>query len=231
MTGWYLQDKNLKVLEFNCRFGDPETQPIMMRLKSDLADLCFKACESNLSNQTLEWDEQAKQMKLAREEAAKAQKSAGGAIIESTRNPNVEENVGHAARGVRRAAASCTCRLVAARRPRRTRRTPCSGEAACPSPSCSSLLQHRLVHFREVVRKEVRERLRHDVLATHEGVPHAEAHAKIAPPDRLPQCRHWRHRHVRPRPHRLAGKGILYCLLSTAGTWVRYGEPGFESSG
>ena len=50
------QDKNLKVLEFNCRFGDPETQPIMMRLKSDLADLCFKACESNLSNQTLEWD-------------------------------------------------------------------------------------------------------------------------------------------------------------------------------
>jgi Phosphoribosylamine-glycine ligase len=51
------QDKNLKVLEFNCRFGDPETQPIMMRLKSDLADLCFKACESDLSNETLEWDE------------------------------------------------------------------------------------------------------------------------------------------------------------------------------
>ena len=51
------QDKNLKVLEFNCRFGDPETQPIMMRLKSDLADLCFKACESDLSSETLEWDE------------------------------------------------------------------------------------------------------------------------------------------------------------------------------
>ena len=51
------QDKNLKVLEFNCRFGDPETQPIMMRLESDLADLCFKACESDLSNQTLEWNE------------------------------------------------------------------------------------------------------------------------------------------------------------------------------
>ena len=43
------QDKNLKVLEFNCRFGDPETQPIMMRLESDLADLCFKACESGLA--------------------------------------------------------------------------------------------------------------------------------------------------------------------------------------
>ena len=52
-------DKNndLKVLEFNCRFGDPETQPIMMRLKSDLADLCDKACDSNLQNEELIWDE------------------------------------------------------------------------------------------------------------------------------------------------------------------------------
>ena len=52
-------DKNndLKVLEFNCRFGDPETQPIMMRIKSDLADLCFKACENDLENQIIEWDE------------------------------------------------------------------------------------------------------------------------------------------------------------------------------
>ena len=39
------KNKELKVLEFNCRFGDPETQPIMMRLKSDLADICEKACE------------------------------------------------------------------------------------------------------------------------------------------------------------------------------------------
>ena len=50
-------NKNLKVLEFNCRFGDPETQPIMMRIKSDLADLCFKACENDLENQIIEWDE------------------------------------------------------------------------------------------------------------------------------------------------------------------------------
>ena len=49
--------KNLKVLEFNCRFGDPETQPIMMRLKSDLADLCTKACDDSLENSSLEWDE------------------------------------------------------------------------------------------------------------------------------------------------------------------------------
>ena len=51
------KNKNLKVLEFNCRFGDPETQPIMMRIKSDLADLCFKACENDLENQIIEWDE------------------------------------------------------------------------------------------------------------------------------------------------------------------------------
>jgi len=47
----------IKVLEYNCRFGDPETQPIMMRLKSDLVDLCFAALDKNLSNTVTEWDE------------------------------------------------------------------------------------------------------------------------------------------------------------------------------
>ena len=50
------KNNEIKVLEFNCRFGDPETQPIMMRLKSDLADICNKACEGKLENQTLHWD-------------------------------------------------------------------------------------------------------------------------------------------------------------------------------
>lgn len=45
-----------KVLEFNCRFGDPETQPILFRLKSDLAALCLAACEGRLAEQTLDWD-------------------------------------------------------------------------------------------------------------------------------------------------------------------------------
>jgi len=48
-----------KVLEFNCRFGDPETQPIMMRLKSDLVDLCLGALEGRLSGVEAEWDERA----------------------------------------------------------------------------------------------------------------------------------------------------------------------------
>lgn len=52
-------DKNgqPKVLEYNCRFGDPETQPIMMRLQSSLVDLCMAGVNGTLNNQTALWDE------------------------------------------------------------------------------------------------------------------------------------------------------------------------------
>ena len=48
-----------KVLEFNCRFGDPETQPIMSRLNSDLVDLCLTAVDGKLDTAKAEWDPRA----------------------------------------------------------------------------------------------------------------------------------------------------------------------------
>src|SRR5690606_16164343 len=52
-------DGTPNVLEFNCRFGDPETQPIMMRLTSDLVDLCDAALDQRLSRVTAQWDTRA----------------------------------------------------------------------------------------------------------------------------------------------------------------------------
>ncbi len=52
-------DGTPKVIEYNCRFGDPETQPIMMRLQSDLAELCLLACNAKLDTATISFDERA----------------------------------------------------------------------------------------------------------------------------------------------------------------------------
>lgn len=48
-----------KVLEFNCRFGDPETQPIMMRLQSDLVELCQFAVQGQLAQTSIQFDPRA----------------------------------------------------------------------------------------------------------------------------------------------------------------------------
>lgn len=48
----------INVLEFNCRFGDPETQPILMRLKSDFAQLCLDALHQKLDTYQIQWDAQ-----------------------------------------------------------------------------------------------------------------------------------------------------------------------------
>lgn len=50
---------NTKVLEYNCRFGDPETQPIMMRLTSDLVEHCLAACNGTLNEQSITWSDKA----------------------------------------------------------------------------------------------------------------------------------------------------------------------------
>ena len=52
-------DGTPKVLEYNCRFGDPETQPILFRLKSDLIDLIEAACHGSLADQIALWDSRA----------------------------------------------------------------------------------------------------------------------------------------------------------------------------
>ncbi|MFD2231158.1 phosphoribosylamine--glycine ligase [Alkalimarinus sediminis] len=52
-------DGTPKVIEYNCRFGDPETQPIMLRMKSDLVELCQAAVDGKLNEKSSEWDERA----------------------------------------------------------------------------------------------------------------------------------------------------------------------------
>jgi phosphoribosylamine--glycine ligase len=57
-AGLMISDQNEpKVLEFNCRFGDPETQPIMMRLSSDLVELIQSCFDGTIESFPIEWDE------------------------------------------------------------------------------------------------------------------------------------------------------------------------------
>ena len=54
-----MADGTPKVIEYNCRFGDPETQPIMLRLQSDLVALCLKACKGELAGTHIDFDPRA----------------------------------------------------------------------------------------------------------------------------------------------------------------------------
>jgi len=54
-----MADGTPKVIEFNCRMGDPETQPIMARLKSDLVDICLSTLEGELQEREAVWDTRA----------------------------------------------------------------------------------------------------------------------------------------------------------------------------
>ncbi len=54
-----MADGTPKVIEFNCRMGDPETQPIMARLKSDLVEICRATLDGSLGEHAAEWDSRA----------------------------------------------------------------------------------------------------------------------------------------------------------------------------
>lgn len=54
-----MADGTPKVIEFNCRMGDPETQPILSRLKSSLTDICAATLNGTLADQAAEWDSRA----------------------------------------------------------------------------------------------------------------------------------------------------------------------------
>ena len=54
-AGLMIKDNKIKVLEFNCRFGDPETQPILLRLQSSLVELCNAAINDELDSYSIEW--------------------------------------------------------------------------------------------------------------------------------------------------------------------------------
>lgn len=53
------KDGSIKVIEFNCRLGDPEAQVIILRMKGDLAEFCVAAMHKKLDTQTIGWDERA----------------------------------------------------------------------------------------------------------------------------------------------------------------------------
>ena len=54
-AGLMIKDGELKVLEFNCRFGDPETQPILIRLQSSLVELCLAAINEDMDSYCISW--------------------------------------------------------------------------------------------------------------------------------------------------------------------------------
>ena len=57
-AGLMINDGELKVLEFNCRFGDPETQPILLRLQSSLVELCLAAIDDKLNDYQIQWTDE-----------------------------------------------------------------------------------------------------------------------------------------------------------------------------
>jgi phosphoribosylamine--glycine ligase len=84
------QQRAIKVLEFNCRMGDPETQPIMMRIRSDLLELFEHAVSGTLDQAKIDWDP----------------RTALGVVMASANYPDTPRT-GDAIHGIPQATADC----------------------------------------------------------------------------------------------------------------------------
>lgn len=83
----------INVLEFNCRMGDPETQPILMRLQSDILDALDAAVDGKLANQTLAWDPRTALGVVMASAGYPAQARTGDAITGRATNENNGDEV------------------------------------------------------------------------------------------------------------------------------------------
>jgi len=90
------KDNVPKVLEYNCRFGDPETQPIIMRLNSDLVGLCLAAIDGTLDQAQAEWDPQPALGVVMAADGYPGQYRKGDAISGLPENETVNAKVFHA---------------------------------------------------------------------------------------------------------------------------------------
>ena len=88
-------DGSVRVVEFNCRFGDPEAQPVLLRLRGDLVDVCRRALGSGLADAQLAWDPRtALGVVLATKDYPAAYPT--GAVVEGLEQGTPETHVFHA---------------------------------------------------------------------------------------------------------------------------------------
>jgi phosphoribosylamine--glycine ligase len=89
-------DGTPNVIEYNCRFGDPETQPIMMRLQSDLVELCLAATRGELDQVTIDFDQRAAVGIVLAAQGYPASYPKGDVITGLLKNNNVAAKTFHA---------------------------------------------------------------------------------------------------------------------------------------
>ncbi|MDN3608810.1 phosphoribosylamine--glycine ligase [Vibrio ostreicida] len=88
-------DGTPKVIEYNCRFGDPETQPIMMRMESDLVELCLMAIDERLDQAESKWDPRAS-IGIVLAAGGYPAEYAKGDVISLPSNPANDQKIFHA---------------------------------------------------------------------------------------------------------------------------------------